>query len=71
MKERIPFVTDEGNKTRKRTKKKNENRVKTRAHVIALICSAMGGGRNARGQDRYGHKTKTFLPEPGEEGSEL
>jgi hypothetical protein len=34
-------------KEKKRTKRKNQEHAKTRAHVIALFCLAMAGGQNA------------------------
>jgi hypothetical protein len=63
--------THNSNNTRKRTKRKNKDHVKTGAHVIAFVCLAIAGGHNADA-DRIitGTGQETFSPEPGSKGTE-
>jgi len=59
-------------KREKRTKRKNENHVKTSAHVIALVCMALAGGqmRTWSGSSRAPDK-KVPPGAKGKKGTEL
>jgi hypothetical protein len=65
------FVTDNGNQTRKRTKTKNKNHVKTCARVVALVCVAMAGGQNAHAGRVVTGTDKMFAGAKGKKGTEL
>lgn len=58
MENRTPAVTAKSNKTRKRTKRKNENHVKTSARVIAWAGMAMAAGQDVHAREYHGPRTK-------------